>query len=181
MRWGLLLKVECFRWGDLFLRRISTGERLGSRFQRSLWLYAALLRLRETDRERERERDLRDLRPLDLKDNMTTKSNAAVIKSDLQVLIFQKIGFYFFFFSLIFYLSLQTTKILVHFLRRLWSLKKKKKVTLPWSRPPLLWAAPGSWSSLVLPTWWAGSFASLWWLRFFFALGRLWGFSLFRF
>lgn len=41
---------------------MSTGEWLGSRFQRSLWLYEALLRPRDTDRER----DLRDRRPPDL-------------------------------------------------------------------------------------------------------------------
>lgn len=84
MRWGLLLKVECFRVGDLFLRRTSIGEWLGSRFQRSLWLYAALLRLRDTDREWERERDLHDLRPRDLKDNKTNTSTGEIIKSDLQ-------------------------------------------------------------------------------------------------
>ena len=46
-----MLELQCFRLvGDLFLRRMSTGEWLGSRFQRSLWLYAALLRPRDADR-----------------------------------------------------------------------------------------------------------------------------------
>lgn len=62
MRLGLLLGLLCFRFAALFLRRMSTGEWLGSRFQRSLWLYVALPRLRDTDCER----DLRDLRRLDL-------------------------------------------------------------------------------------------------------------------
>lgn len=62
MRWGLLLELQCFLVGDLFLRRMSTGEWLGSRFHRSLWLYVALLRPRDPDHER----DLLDLRPPDL-------------------------------------------------------------------------------------------------------------------
>lgn len=135
MRWGLLLKVECFRFGDLFLRRMSTGEWLGSRFQRSLWLYAALLRLRDADRERER--DLRDLRPLDLKHNKTTNSNAEVIKSDLQrCWYFRKSGFTYF----IFLLNSLLKKYLCMFFEAFveaWK-RKKKKVTLPWSRPSLL-------------------------------------------
>lgn len=62
MRWGLLLKLLCFQSLDLFLRRMSMGEWLGSRFQQFLWLYVALLWLHDC----ERERDLRDRPPLDL-------------------------------------------------------------------------------------------------------------------
>lgn len=43
MRCGLPSGPLCLRGGDRFLRRMRTGERLGSLFQRSLWLYAARL------------------------------------------------------------------------------------------------------------------------------------------
>lgn len=62
-RGGLLLVSRLVRAGDLFLRRMRTGEWLGSRFQRSLWLSwwlpNAPLPLR---REPERDLDLFDLR-----------------------------------------------------------------------------------------------------------------------
>lgn len=62
-RGGLLLVSRLVRAGDRFLRRMRTGEWLGSRFQRSLWLSwwlpNAPLPLR---REPERDLDLFDLR-----------------------------------------------------------------------------------------------------------------------
>lgn len=61
---GLLLGLRCERTGDLFFRRISTGEWLGSRFHRSLWLREWLLKLPLPRRERERDLDRLDLFPL---------------------------------------------------------------------------------------------------------------------
>ena len=64
-REGLLLALRCARAGDLFLRRMSTGEWLGSRFQRSLWLRVLPANVPLRLREPERDLDLLDLLPAD--------------------------------------------------------------------------------------------------------------------